>query len=78
MTPDMINSMLKMRGEQTSIDNGYNVETRPNGQKKPNKVDINHLLNRVRKEKKKEKIECYIFLGLISAIILVGGIIISL
>ena len=67
-----------MSGEQTSIDNGYNVETRPNGQKKPNKVDINHLLNRVRKEKKKEKIEGYIFLGLISSIILVGGIIISL
>ena len=74
----MIKSILKMSGEQTSIENSYSVETRPNGQKKPNKVDINHLLNRVRKEKKKEKIEGYIFLGLISSIILVSGIIISL
>ena len=74
----MINYMLKMSGEQTSIDNNYNVEAKLGNSKKPNKVDINYLLNRVRKEKKKEKIEGYIFLGLISSIILVGGIIISL
>tara|TARA_Y100000590_G_scaffold340199_1_gene387950 strand:- start:158 stop:385 length:228 start_codon:yes stop_codon:yes gene_type:complete len=75
----MINSRLKMSGEQTSIDSSYgNVEVKPRLGKKTNKVDINHLLNRVRKEKKKEKIEGYIFLGLISSIILVGGIIISL
>ena len=69
-----------MSGEQTSIDSSYgNVEVKPRLGKKTNKVDINHLLlNRVRKEKKKEKIEGYIFLGLISSIILVGGIIISL
>ena len=67
-----------MSGEQTSIDSRYNVEVNSNYKKKSNKVDINHLLNRVRKEKKKEKIEGYIFLGLISSIILVGGIIISL
>ena len=67
-----------MSGEQTSIDSGYNIETKTNTGKKSNKVDINHLLNRVRKEKKKEKIEGYIFLGIISSLILVGGIIISL
>ncbi len=67
-----------MSGEQTSIDSSYNSAIRSSLEKKPNKVDINHLLNRVRKEKKKEKIEGYIFLGLISSIILVGGIIISL
>ncbi len=58
-----------MSGEQTSIDSRYNVEVNSNYKKKSNKVDINHLLNRVRKEKKKEKIEGYIFLGLISSII---------
>ena len=67
-----------MSGEQTSIDSRYNVEVNSNYKKKSNKVDINHLLNRVRKEKKKEKIEGYIFLGIISSLILVGGIIISL
>tara|TARA_B100000029_G_scaffold236431_1_gene233489 strand:+ start:1190 stop:1393 length:204 start_codon:yes stop_codon:yes gene_type:complete len=67
-----------MSGEQTSIDSNYNVEAKLGNSKKPNKVDINHLLNRVRKEKKKEKIEGYIFLGIISSLILVGGIIISL
>ena len=40
-----------MSGEQTSIDNNYNVEAKLGNSKKPNKVDINHLLNRVRKEK---------------------------
>ena len=67
-----------MSGEQTSINSSYNIEAKTSLGKKPNKVDINNLLNRVRKEKKKEKIESYIFLGLISSIILVGGIIISL
>tara|TARA_Y100000590_G_C15237604_1_gene832484 strand:+ start:357 stop:581 length:225 start_codon:yes stop_codon:yes gene_type:complete len=74
----MVNYTLKMSGEQTSIDNNYRLEVKSNVSKKPNKVDINLLLNKVRKEKKKEKIEGYIFLGLISCIILVGGIIISL
>ena len=67
-----------MSGEQTSIDSGYNVEAKSSDRKRTNKVDINILLNKVRKEKKKEKLEGYIFLGLISSIILVGGIIISL
>tara|TARA_B100000965_G_C19202610_1_gene588037 strand:+ start:418 stop:621 length:204 start_codon:yes stop_codon:yes gene_type:complete len=67
-----------MSGEQTSIESGYNLEHKLNEKKKPNKVDINNLLNRIRKEKKKAKIESYIFLGLVSSIILVGGIVISL
>ena len=74
----MVNYTLKMSGEQTSIDNNYRLEVKSNVSKKPNKVDINLLLNKVRKEKKKEKIEGYIFLGLITSLVLVGGIIISL
>ena len=42
------------------------------------KVDINILLNRVRHEKKKERKENLIFLGLIGSIIVVTGIAASL
>ena len=42
-----------------------------------NKVDINVLLNRVRKDQKKEKLEGTIFVGLISLAVIVSGIIIS-
>ena len=42
------------------------------------KVDINILLNRVRHEKKKEKKENLLFLGLIGSVIVVTGIIASL
>ena len=68
-----------MSGEQTSIDSNYQeVTAETDTKKRPAKVDINVLLNKVRKEKKKEKIEGYIFLGLISSVILIGGIIVSL
>ena len=68
-----------MSGEQTSIDSNYQEVTDANAAKKRSpKVDINVLLNKVRKEKKKEKLEGYIFLGLISSVILIGGIIVSL
>ena len=42
------------------------------------KVDINILLNRVRNEKKKERKENLLFLGLIGSVIVVTGIIASL
>ena len=42
------------------------------------KVDINILLNRVRFEKKKERKENLLFLGLIGSVIVVTGIIASL
>ena len=68
-----------MSGEQTSIDSNYNVGTDETVSKKRlPKVDINILLNKVRLEKKKEKIEGYIFLGLIGGVVLIGGIIVSL
>ena len=41
------------------------------------KVDINVLLNKVRIEEKKEKFENTVFFGLIAAVILVTGVIVS-
>ena len=71
--------MLDMSGEQTSIDSNYqDVTAETASKKRSSKVDINVLLNKVRKEKKKEKIEGYIFLGLIGSVVLIGGIIVSL
>ena len=43
----------------------------------PAKVDINILMDRVRAEKKKEKKENLIFLGLIGSVILITGVIAS-
>ena len=42
------------------------------------RVDINVLLNNVRSAQKKEKMESNIFFGLIAAVIVVTGIIISI
>ena len=42
------------------------------------KVDINILMDRVREEKRKEKIENIIFLSLIASVILITGVIASL
>ena len=43
-----------------------------------NKVDINVLLNRVRSDKKKEKLESLLFFGFISLAVIVTGVIVSL
>ena len=45
--------------------------------KKNNKVDINLLMDKVREEKKKEKKENLIFLGLIASVVLITGAIAS-
>ena len=45
---------------------------------KKKRVDINDLLNKVRSAQKKEKMESTIFFGLVAAIILVTGIIVSI
>ena len=45
---------------------------------KKQRVDINVLLNKVRLAQKKEKMESTIFFGLIAAVILVTGIIVSI
>tara|TARA_Y100000816_G_scaffold164477_1_gene117815 strand:+ start:683 stop:886 length:204 start_codon:yes stop_codon:yes gene_type:complete len=42
------------------------------------RVDINVLLNRVRADKKKEKLESSIFFGIISLTVILVGVIISL
>ena len=42
------------------------------------RVDINVLLNKVRSAQKKEKMESTIFFGLVAAVILVTGIIVSI
>ena len=45
---------------------------------KKKRVDINVLLNNVRSAQKKEKMESTIFFGLVAAIIVVTGIIVSI
>ena len=42
------------------------------------RVDINILLNNVRSAQKKEKMESTIFFGLVAAVIVVTGVIISI
>ena len=45
---------------------------------KKNRVDINILLNRVREDKKKEKLETFIIISLVCVSILATGLIVSL
>ena len=45
---------------------------------KNKRVDINVLLNKVRSAQKKEKMESTIFFGLVTAVILITGIIVSI
>ena len=45
---------------------------------KKKRVDINTLLNKVRENQKKEKLESTIFFSLVAAVIVVTGIIISI
>ena len=63
-----------MSTEVNSLEN----HTEPNKVNQQQKVDINILLNRVRHEKKRERKENLLFLGLIGSVIIVTGIIASL
>ena len=45
---------------------------------KKKRVDINVLLSKVRLAQKKEKIESTIFFGLVAAVIVVTGVIVSI
>ena len=45
---------------------------------KKNRVDINILLNRVRADKKKEKLETFLIISLVSLSVLATGLIVSL
>jgi len=58
--------------------NSLQNQTEPNRVTQEQKVDINILLNKVRHEKKKERNENILFLGLIGSVIVVTGIIASL
>ena len=62
-----------MSGETSSLDQQAELKKTPNI-----KVDINDLLSRVRDEKKKERKENLLFLGLIGSVIVITGIIASL
>ena len=62
-----------MSGEISSLDQQVEAKKNPNI-----KVDINDLLSRVRDEKKKERKENLLFLGLIGSVIVITGIIASL
>tara|TARA_B100001173_G_scaffold49670_1_gene40380 strand:+ start:339 stop:527 length:189 start_codon:yes stop_codon:yes gene_type:complete len=62
-----------MSGEISSLDQQAELKKTPNI-----KVDINHLLSRVRDEKKKERKENLLFLSLIASVIVITGIIASL
>ena len=62
-----------MSGEISSLDQQAELKKTPNI-----KVDINHLLSRVRDEKKKERKENLLFLCLIGSVIVITGIIASL
>ena len=63
-----------MSTEVQSLEN----QTEPSKANNKQKVDINILLNRVRHEKKRERKENLLFLGLIGSVIVVTGIIASL
>ena len=63
-----------MSTEVNSLEN----QTEPSKINNQQKVDINILLNRVRHEKKRERKENLLFLGLIGSVIVVTGIIASL
>ena len=65
---------MGMSTEVNSLEN----QTEPSKINQQQKVDINILLNRVRHEKKKERKENLLFLGLIGSVIVVTGIIASL
>ena len=66
-----------MSGEQISIELDIKEKGTDKNMKKRN-VDINVLLNRVRADQKKEKLENIVFISLISVFIIITGVIISL
>ena len=74
-----------MSGEQitnTSVETQI-IEDDPNSlkgspSKTKNRVDINDLLDKVRLAQKKERMESTIFFGLVAAVIVVTGLIVSI
>ena len=61
---------------QNVEDDLYSLKGSPS--KTKNRVDINVLLNKVRLAKKKERMESSIFYGLVAAVVVATGVIISI
>ena len=61
---------------QNTEDDLHSLKGSPS--KTKNRVDINVLLNKVRLAKKKERMESTIFFGLVAAVIVVTGVIVSI
>ena len=66
----MINKNLNQNQRIRNFENSNSLSNRK-------KVDINILLNRVRSDKKKEKLESFIFVSLISLAVIISGIVVS-
>ena len=67
-----------MSGEYVSNTGIFTSNDTKNTKKSAKRVDVNILLSKVRADQKKEKFENIIFFGLVVAVIVVTGIIISL
>tara|TARA_Y100000590_G_scaffold443444_1_gene572909 strand:+ start:39 stop:242 length:204 start_codon:yes stop_codon:yes gene_type:complete len=67
-----------MSGEQITEKNLDKYSNLDNQKTENKRVNINHLLSKVREEKNKKKKENYMFLGLIVGTLTVTGIIVSL
>ena len=73
-----------MSGEQLSVERNlkdpknisYSRSVRK-PRKIPGRVDINHLMSKVRDEEKKQRKENLIFFGLVSSVVVITGIIAS-
>ena len=73
----LLNNVIYMLSkDKLTQNNKYNLSNSINMNSK-NKVNINTLLNRVRADKRKEKIEVYLFFGFISLALITTGIIVS-
>ena len=72
-----------MSGEQISIDRSIEtpkkitIESKKTTSKVSNRVNINHLMSKVRDEEKKQRKENLIFFGLIGSVIIITGVIAS-
>ena len=67
----MLNRNQLFQNSELGTSQGKNLNKR-------NRVDINILLNRVRADKKKEKIETLVVISLVSLSVLATGLIVSL
>tara|TARA_B100001996_G_C18460428_1_gene515841 strand:+ start:428 stop:655 length:228 start_codon:yes stop_codon:yes gene_type:complete len=74
---------MSMSGEQISIDRNVEtlkkeaIETKKSNSVTSNRVNINHLMSKVRDEEKKQRKENLIFFSLIGSVIIITGIIAS-